>query len=101
MDASGDVPVAVVIAPENNTMGYGADIPRLRKNRQYAAPYEAYCSIPDLVAPGAVETLSPVLSFLTTMDLMWQGVQITMVPVTGQTSRADVFGTNDMSSTLR
>lgn len=105
---------------EVNTMGYGVDIPELRKNCQYAAPYEAYCYIPTLVAPGATETLSPVLSFLTTTDLMWQSVQIsvvpgyaslsdytvgtgkpfalvdstgaTQIPVTGQTSQANIFG---------
>ena len=114
---------------EVSTMGYGVDIPELRKNCHYAAPYEAYCYIPTLVAPGATETLSPVLSFLTTTDLMWQSVQIsvvpgyaslsdytvgtgkpftlvdstgaTQIPVTGQTSQVNIFGFFESDLTLK
>ena len=68
------------VTVEINSGGYGVDIPETRKGCEYAAPYEAYCYIPVLVAPGATETLSPSLQVLTTTDLMWGGVQVTVVP---------------------
>jgi hypothetical protein len=58
----------------------GVDIPELRNNCQYVAPTQAYCYIPDVIAPGATETLSPSLELLTTTDLIWQGVGITAAP---------------------
>jgi len=60
--------------------GRGVDVPELRDNCQYLAPSQAYCYIPDVIAPGATETLSPSLVLLTTTDLVWQGVTITAVP---------------------
>jgi hypothetical protein len=68
------------ITLEVQTDGYGADIPELRKNCEYEAPTLAYCYIPDIVAPGATEKLSPALEVLTTTDLMWQNLRITVVP---------------------
>lgn len=65
---------------EINSMGHGVDVPELRNNCQYVAPSQAYCYIPDLVAPGATETLSPAVELLTTTDLMWQEVIINVVP---------------------
>lgn len=60
--------------------GYGVEVPQLHSNCQYQAPAIAFCYIPDLVAPRATETLSPSIQFLTTTDLMWQGVSITVIP---------------------
>jgi hypothetical protein len=59
---------------------YGLDVPEAHNNCQYSAPTTAYCYIPDLVAPGASESLSPAVEVLTTTDLMWEGLRITVVP---------------------
>src|SRR5205085_11557731 len=59
---------------------YGLDVPETHNNCQYSAPSTAYCYIPDLVAPGATETLAPTVEVLTTTDLMWEGLRITVVP---------------------
>lgn len=65
---------------EITAYGPGVDVPELRKNCQYSAPTTAYCYIPDLVAPGASETLSPAVELLTDSDLMHQLVTIAVVP---------------------
>lgn len=75
----GDV-AAQGVTVEVSTFGYGVDIPELRKGCEYEAPYTADCYIPDLIAPGASETLTPAFQFLTTTDLMWQTVQLAVVP---------------------
>lgn len=75
----GDQP-AQGVTVEINSDGHGVDVPETHKNCQYAAPTTAYCYIPDLVAPGATETLSPAIQVLTSTDLMWQGLSIQVVP---------------------
>lgn len=75
----GDQPaqgVTVVI----DSYGYGVDVPENHKNCQYSAPTTAYCYIPDLIAPGATETLSPSIQGLTSTDLVKQGFHIQVEP---------------------
>lgn len=68
------------VTVEIRSDGYGLDIAESYKNCQYQAPTMAYCYIPDLVAPGATEKLSPAIEALTATDLMWQGLNIRVVP---------------------
>jgi len=75
----GDQP-AQGVTVEINSNGHGVDVPETHKNCQYAAPTTAYCYIPDLIAPGATETLSPAIQVLTSTDLIWQGLNIRVVP---------------------
>jgi hypothetical protein len=68
----------VTVLIESN--GHGVDVPESRSNCEYSAPTTAYCYIPDLIAPGATETLAPVVKVLTSSDLMWQGLTIQVEP---------------------
>ena len=60
----------------------GLSIPELHSNCQYTTgpQEEVACYFPDLVEPGATETVSPAVKVLTADDLMWQGVVFTIVP---------------------
>ena len=71
---------ALGVTVEIEADGYGLDVPEVHDNCQYSASSTAYCYIPDRVAPGATETLSPTIEVLTTTDLMWEGLRITVVP---------------------
>lgn len=75
----GDQP-AQGVTVEIESYGHGVDVPETHKNCQYAAPTTAYCYIPDVIAPGASETLSPSIRVLTSTDLMWQGLSVRVVP---------------------
>ncbi|HEY3872837.1 MAG TPA: hypothetical protein VGM10_31055 [Actinocrinis sp.] len=61
---------------------YGLSIPELHSNCQYTSGVQedVACYFPDLVEPGATETVSPVIKVLTTSDLMLQAVRFSVFP---------------------
>lgn len=75
----GDQP-ALGVTVEISSNGHGIDVPENHKNCQYAAPTTAYCYFPDVIAPGATETLSPSIQVLTSTELVKQGLHISVQP---------------------
>lgn len=88
----GDQP-ANGVTVEVRSYGYGVDLAELHSNCEYQSNLQAYCYVPDVVAPGATETLSPGIKFLTYTDLMWQGALISVVPGYASFSSSYTTGT--------
>lgn len=75
---------------------YGLSVPELHSNCQYTggSQEDVACYFPDLVEPGATETVSPVIKVLTANDLMLQGVRYSVVPgYAGITGDSFTYGT--------
>jgi hypothetical protein len=61
---------------------YGLSVPELHSNCQYTGGVqeEVACYFPDLIEPGATETVSPAIKVLTANDLMQDGISYGVLP---------------------